>query len=202
MYKSKELRWFTQHENDTIKTWFAKHGLSFETTQARTDHYLVALINDDTIPKIREGRIEIKHRIGKSDVYNLIPNAEGYFEEFIKWSFVLDKEDALSQEIINARKYASQWTEVYKERMGVKLSEAPDKTVKVFPVSDILESGCQIEYTRIKLKETVWYSFNLEWFGKEFLELDSSIFFEILGETVFRLKDSLNYGKLLKMMIG
>lgn len=199
MDKSKELRWFTKDENKTINKWFACHGLNFNSANARTDYYLTALINDDTIPKLREGKIEIKHKIGTSEAHSLTPNAEGYFEKFLKWSFELDNEDELSDVITNTNRYTAEWKKVYKERMGVQLARAKDGTLKVHDIGDSLQSGCQIEYTRIKVNSALWYSFNLEWFGNEFLELDSSFVSEILGNSILKLEDSMNYGRFLKL---
>jgi len=59
MYKSKEIRWFAKKENKPISKWFAKYGLSFNTTTARRDYYLVTHDHDDIVTKLREGKIEI-----------------------------------------------------------------------------------------------------------------------------------------------
>ena len=200
MYKSKEIRWFTQGENKTISRWFAKQGLSFNTVIARRDYYLVALDYDDIVTKLREGKIEIKHKVGTPIINYLTPNAKGYFEEFVKWSFKVDTKDALSGEIINGNKYATEWVEVYKERMGIKLTKGNNGTIKIHDIKDIIDNGCQIEYTRIKVKDKVQYSFNLEWFGDEFLNLDSPFISEIFGDSVMKLEDSMGYGTFLKIL--
>ena len=200
MYKSKEIRWFTQEENKTISQWFTKQGLGFNTVIARRDHYLIALDNDDIVTKLREGKIEIKHKVGTPTITHLTPNAEGYFEEFVKWSFKLDTKDGLSGKIIYANKYTTEWVGVYKERMGVKLTKGNNGTIKIHDIKDFINNGCQIEYTRIKVKDKVWYSFNLEWFGDEFLNLDASFISGIFGDSVLMLQDSMGYGSFLRML--
>jgi len=200
MYKSKEIRWFIHSENKTISRWFAKQGLKFNTNIARKDYYLVALDYDDIIPKLREGKIEIKHRIGTSEILLLTSNAEGYFEKFVKWSFKLDSKDGVFEEITNINKYATEWVEVYKERMGVKLAKGNNGIIKIHDIKALIDNGCQIEYTRIKVKDKVRYSFNLEWFGDEFLNLESSFISEIVGDSVLKLEDSMGYGRFLKIV--
>lgn len=197
MGKSKEIRWFTRHENETITKWFARQGLSFSSVPARKDYYLVALKNDDVFPKLREDRIEIKHRIGASQIYHLTTHAMGYFEEFVKWSFRLHQNDELAASIKRSDAFAGEWLEVRKARMGVKLTRDSNHTMKVHDIREIMDSGCQVEYTRITVKGQVWYSFNLEWFGNEFLELEPAFFDELLGSSVLRLEDSLGYGAFL-----
>jgi hypothetical protein len=198
MCRSKEIRWFTQGENKRISSWFAKQELDFTTIIPRRDHYLVALDNEHTIPKLREGRVEIKHRVGTPRIHQLTPNAVGYFEEFVKWSFQLDARDALAEDIIDANKYATEWVEVDKERMGLKLAKGDKGKLEIHDIKECIDSGCQIEYTRIRVKNQTWYSFNLEWFGDDFLNLDSSIISEIVGASVLRLEDSMSYGGFLK----
>ncbi|MFA8437048.1 MAG: hypothetical protein ACEPOZ_21285 [Marinifilaceae bacterium] len=198
MYRSKEIRWFTQEENKRICNWFAKQKLDFNTITARTDYYLVALDNEHTIPKLREGRVEIKYRVGIPRIHQLSPNAEGYFEEFVKWSFQLDAGDALAEEIIDWNQYATEWVEVVKQRLGLKLSKGNKGTLEIHDIKECIASGCQIEYTRIRVKNQTWYSFNLEWFGAEFINLDPSFISEIVGASVLRLKDSMSYGGFMK----
>jgi hypothetical protein len=198
MYLSTEIRWFTKIENQDIISWFARHGMNINSVQARTDYYLMAHDYSDFIPKLREGRIEIKHKVGSSSTSKLTHCAEGYLEQFVKWSFLLDSGDEISGKIINFNYYDSEWIEVYKERMGVKIAETNEGIVKIYDITEVIESGCQIEYTKIKVKNQVWYSFNFEWFGNEFLNLDSAFLAKLFGTSKWKLKDSMNYGKFLK----
>jgi hypothetical protein len=198
MYKSTEIRWFTQEENKTISRWFTKQGMSFNTTQARRDYYLTALDHDDIAPKIREGKIEIKHRIGTPKIHQFSSKTKGYLEEYIKWSFALDINDGLSEEIVKGNKHTSEWLEVYKERMGVKLAKGNKGTLEIYDIHEAINNGCQIEYTQIRVKGKTWYSFNLEWFGNEFLIIDSNFVAEILGDSLLKPEDSMGYGMFLK----
>ena len=58
--------------------------------------------------------------------------------------------------------------------------------------------GCQIEYTRLKIKDEVKFTFALEWFGEEELNFDLSLLSEILGKHELQTEDSMGYAEFLK----
>ncbi len=197
MLKTKEIRWFTRHENREISHWFANRGLTFNKVEPRTDYYLLVHNHDYMAPKLREGKIEIKHRIGSPTIFTLAANARGYFEEYVKWSFELDSRDELSAAIIN-NKYPAEWIAIRKERLGIKLAENNSGNINIHDLTTIIDNGCQLEYTRIKVNRDIWYTFNLEWSGNKFLKPDVSIINKIIGDSKFRPKDSMGYGEFLQ----
>ena len=199
MYRSKELRWFSRQETEHIAHWFLRHHLSFDTVESRSDQYLVDYSREDIAPKLREGNIEIKYRIHPPREYALSRTVNGYFEEWVKWSFQLDARHKLAREIISGQFYAQEWLEVQKERMGVKVIRQ-DGDLEIHSIEEFFRSGCQIEYTRIQVAAKTWYSFNLEWFGDEFTELDDTLLLDILGDSALHLQESMGYGKFLKQM--
>ena len=200
MFKSKEIRWFNKGINNSIINWFSKQGLSFEIINPRTDYYLVAIDKDDIAPKLREGNVEIKHRIGKSKKHQLLPNVVGYFEQWIKWSFKLDGNDPLSEKIINLNQNDTEWMKVEKQRMGLKLVKGKNGIIEIHNIKDFVNSGCQIEYTQIIVMNQKWYSFNLEWFREDFLNISPSFYNEVFGGSILKLEDSMGYGKFLKKL--
>src|SRR5690606_9464808 len=117
MFKSKEIRWFSMHRHEGIVQWFGRESQTFETTNLRTDFYLPFDKKDITV-KLREGNIEIKHRVSDPSKGYLTRLIAGMFEDWAKWSFNVDRADKLSQEIIQLNKNI--WTKVTKTRLGVK----------------------------------------------------------------------------------
>ena len=195
MYKSKEIRWFKDSSDGAIIDWFASKGQVFETTQPRTDFYL-QLGKDDVTVKLREGNVEIKHRIGDTENGKLTPTAEGVFENWIKWSFNADKTDKLSQTIVSSNAY--DWIETIKTRIGVKVTEDTNGDLQILPIKSFVDYGCQIEYTLLQIKEKSFYTFALEWFGEKDLHLPEELMQEILSPTQLNFEDSMGYGEFLK----
>jgi len=197
MFKSKEIRWFSQTEEKQITQWFNDHGLDFATTDARTDFYLPLPEKKDMGVKLREGNIEAKCRTSIPKIGKLTDHAEGYFEEWVKWSFNVNKDDPLSESIIKEKKYS--WIEVYKERVGRKLTKDEKGKTKWLSIKDRIPFGCQVEYTRILIKGQQWFTFGLEWFGNEYLEFDLKIAIEILGVSSLKKEKSMGYAEFLNM---
>lgn len=136
MYRSKEIRWFTTEENKQIIRWFSQYGLNFDTIEPRTDTYLIDYPGEDMAPKIREGNMEIKYRVGLPVTFQLSPTATGYMEDWIKWTFRLDERDlaAQSKETMKVRK--PYWLEVQKERMGLKISREENNDYQIHSIND------------------------------------------------------------------
>ena len=198
MYSSKEIRWFTPNKSEQIEKWFADKRQTFETTKPRTDFYLPIPNKDDISFKLREGNIEMKLRQNKSDLVSLSVNTHGYYENWVRWSFNVCQSDQLSKSIIQERKYT--WIEVYKERMGVKLTEDSNKSLSIIDISERVPYGCQIEYTRLVIDGKEWFTFATEWFGDKFLELDSKLLDEITGITNLDAKYSMGYNEFLNKL--
>ncbi|MCG9972010.1 hypothetical protein [Christiangramia crocea] len=199
MFNSKEIRWFSKTEDKAISNWFKKKSYSFEDTEARTDFYLPLTGKKEIGIKLREGKIEVKQLIAEPEKGNLSANAEGFFERYSKWSFSTSENDSLSKEIITEKKY--DWLDVKKERMGVKLKKETNGNTAIVKIDEFISYGCQIEYTRIKVKETTWYSFGLEWFGEKELEVDQALIHEILGDSRLNPDESMGYAEFLNLEI-
>lgn len=194
MYKSREIRWFKDSSDKAILDWFAAKGQSFETAETRTDYYL-QLGKDDVAVKLREGNIEIKHRIGETNRGNLTETTEGVFENWIKWSFNADKADKLSQAIVSSNLY--NWIETIKTRIGVKVTEDSFGKLQILPIKSFVDFGCQIEYTLLQIKSQTIYTFALEWFGEKELQFPKELIKEILSHTTLNVEDSMGYGEFL-----
>jgi hypothetical protein len=69
MQKSTELRWFTKKECIVVENWFKRKRKTFNNTWQRSDFYLHVDGYPNLSFKIREGRAEIKKRVGNSINY-------------------------------------------------------------------------------------------------------------------------------------
>ena len=197
MFKSKEIRWFTKEVNPNILKWFETHHLSFDTTTPRTDFYLPLPEKPDMGVKLREGQVEIKIRKDKPVADALHNNATGNFELWEKWSFKARLNDSLALAIIEEKEY--DWVEVYKERIGVKLTLDEERLIVVRSIKERLSYGCQVEYTRIIVNHEEWFTFCFEWFGDDEIELDTQLIGDILGDSKLAQKDSMGYPQFLNL---
>ncbi|MBT8295445.1 MAG: hypothetical protein KJO51_03435 [Gramella sp.] len=195
MFKTREIRWFFQEVTESITQWFEENGYLFDNTEIRTDYYLPLQEKKDLGIKLRENNIEIKQRLSRSEKVEFTVQATGYFEEYTKWSFSSAEGDTLVQEITEQDKY--DWMPVKKERIGFKLTEDNSGKILRLRLDEFPEYGCQIEYTRIKVKDKIWYTFALEWFGKYHLKFDYSIINEILNENELKAYQSSGYAEFL-----
>lgn len=199
MFKSREIRWFYPTELKSVEKWFMDNGYTFENADPRTDYYLPLKNQDDIGIKLREGNVEIKQRIARTKKENISELANGYFENYIKWSFSSAEKDPLFQEIIEGEKF--NWLGVRKERIGYKLKENQNGSIIRVKMDEFPEYGCQVEYTRIKIKEELWYSLCLEWFGEKEIEIDLSILDEMLGDQELKASNSMGYAEFLKNFV-
>lgn len=195
MYQSKEIRWFKETPDQAILDWFAGHGQTFDNTESRTDYYL-PLGKEDITVKLREGNIEVKHRSGDVIRGGLALSAEGYFENWIKWSFNADKADKLSKQIISSNLY--DWTETIKTRLGIKVTLSANGDMQIMPLKTIVDFGCQVEYTEVKLKDKQVYTFAFEWFGDREIDIPHELTGEMPGTVLFKVSESMGYGAYLK----
>lgn len=193
MYRTKEMRWFFKKENKHLKSWFAKQMQDFKSQPERTDIYLDVKCADVNI-KLREGNIEIKQRQQGPRARAQLSNICGYCEKWTKWSFTPAIKDAEYEGILKGM--PTEWITVGKNRLALMLIEVNGK-IKVVPTSANHRNGCQIEYTVVTIGKKIWYTFGLEWFGDEYLEIPSSLISKIVGESTFSLKQSMGYSAFL-----
>jgi hypothetical protein len=193
MYRSREIRWFSNNLNEQICKWFQKYQLEFDTITPRLDFYL-PLQNENIGIKLREGNIEIKHRLGPPHLIALQETCEGYLEDWIKWSFEGDASDPLLEEITGQEKY--EWSKIYKERLGVKLFKE-DESLRIVPIETYISRGCQVEYTRAHINGQTWFTFGLEWFGGAYGELGPSLISEMLKNIALSSQQSMGYPAFL-----
>lgn len=190
MYRTKEIRWFFPKENVEIQKWF--NNLGYDAKDTRQDLYL-NLETSDVGVKLRQGKTEIKHRVGPRAKDKLNANAWGCFDTWIKWSFETFDDKLYTQ--ISNDKYPM-WTPVIKERYATQLIEKQG-SMEIHPLSDSFDYGCQIEYAKINLYDKDWYTFGLEWYGETCLKIEPGLVDDILGDTKLTINESHSYPEFL-----
>ena len=111
-----EVRWFNQGPPpEEVVDWV--RSLGAEAESARTDLYLVS---DDPAMnvKLREGKVQTKHRIGDQTLISFADGVEGIQERWVKWSFptVEQHHDLFNDDPTGL------WVPVHKERLRLELS--------------------------------------------------------------------------------
>ncbi|WP_276166381.1 hypothetical protein [Zobellia alginiliquefaciens] len=194
MYRTKEIRWFFDNDNQHIREWFKQQNLNFDCSEERRDLYLNTESKSFNI-KLRDNRIEIKQRescpVGRTNLYT----AFGYSEKWMKWSFSL--QDAQAEYGILSGLENNEWVDVTKNRLTVNVVDVNGK-LEIRQTTEGEESGCQIEYSKVTVKNKISYTFGFEWFGKEKVFLDNALLSAILGDSKLTLNQSMGYAEFLK----
>lgn len=190
MIHTKEIRWFFKEANPRIHDWFK--SLMPCDPEIREDHYL-RIDKDDISFKLREGKIEVKQRVGNRAKGCLSNKVWGCFEEYKKWSFSAEN-DALSAEI--KRNKHEEWSAIQKQRWVAEIIDLEGKAVVNTSIPKP-EYGCAIAYTKLVFLSSVWYTFALEWFGEKHITVPPELIREILGETELCPKQSIGYASFL-----
>ena len=195
-----EVRWF--HQGDLPSSWllwFESFPDPVQDEPVRTDKYLLIGELDELGIKIRQGRLEIKQRLGDLGVVQISDRVEGLVEYWMKWSFeVAENEDYLSYLDLSG----PNWTSVHKRRKLRRYQMS--KNGQVLAVSDTLipPDSCEVELTEIWSREQSWWSLAFEAAGeiqtsKEVLMTISRHLIEVEGAPKLTAKNSFGYPKWL-----
>jgi len=187
---SRELRWFLSDDKMApIAAWFTSlpgsprlgDGLSFP----RQDYYLKMPGVDNIGIKIREPKkdkdsgkikslLEVKRLISEKESIKFHNNNHGYSGKWQKLSYELTDtgNDLL---LINPMIASSDsnWIRVDKDRLLVNYDA---KNKLIVEGNNEVEEGCGIELVKIKIVNSVYYSFGLEAFSKSGKELDKNFY--------------------------
>lgn len=110
-----EVRWFVDgHPPSEVIDWI--QSLGAEAESARTDLYLVS--EDPAMNvKLREGKVQTKHRIGDRTPISFTDAVEGIQERWVKWSFptVEQHHDLFDKDPTGL------WVPVHKERLRLNV---------------------------------------------------------------------------------
>jgi hypothetical protein len=154
-----EVRWFENGPPpDDVVDWIRSLGAEIES--ARTDLYLVS---DDPAMnvKLREGRVQTKHRIGDRTPIRFADRVGGVQERWVKWSFPTAEQhhDLFDQDPTGL------WVPVHKERLRLELSPARQTDL----LSHLIEpdpAEAKIELTEVRSRQQEAWTICMEAEGR------------------------------------
>jgi hypothetical protein len=144
-----EVRWFVPGTPpDAVVDWIGSLGAEAEST--RTDLYLVS--SDPAMNvKLREGKIQTKHRMGSRSPIAFADGVLGVKERWVKWSF--DTDDP-SPDLLD-RDPTGLWHPVHKERL--QLEVPPDAQAAYLNGQAATNATALIELTLVQSRDhTAW----------------------------------------------
>jgi hypothetical protein len=154
--------------------------------------------------KLREGKVEIKHRTHQYGVLHFHPHAAGYVDAWRKWSFDLA---TFSADPKPRSPWSDWWIGVRKERWLRRYLVTEIRRVTEVPDGVMIENGCEWELSRIQTEgvEGVWWSTAFEAFGE--VSALKDILVEVVGKTFMDIsgweycaEDSISYPKWLGLI--
>jgi hypothetical protein len=138
-----EVRWFVDGAVPSEVVEWAE-ALGAESESARTDLYLVS---DDPAMnvKLREGKVQTKHRIGDRTPISFAESVDGIQERWVKWSFPTAEQhhDLFEDDPTGL------WVPVHKGRLRLELS-AEAQTERLSPLIESDPAEAKIELTRVR----------------------------------------------------
>lgn len=189
MEATREIRWFLPYPLPGVEQWFAAKGIPLDTRESRTDFYFRSDCSAELGLKHREGNIEPKKRLSRSQPTALGQAARGFFESWIKYSFSTDNNYS---QLFSEDQH---WIRVSKQRTTLIVTSSGSSYEFHLPGDDV-NSGCQVEYSRVVLAGITWYTYCLEWFGGAEISMDD-LSDEILGEHTLSAENSMGYPEFL-----
>ncbi len=201
MIKSREVRWFFEESNTHLAHWFRSQGVDFTHLQPRIDYYHKATLSKALGIKIREGRLEMKHRVSGPYSGELFNGHLVDFEEWIKWGFELIEDDPEIQVILESREHPD-WLAVEKQRMAIIFGLDQRGESQISGSVQFPERGCQAEYTELKILGKTWYTFGLEWFGEPWTDLSPELVNLIFTAVVLQTENIRSYPYFLSEQLS
>lgn len=161
MWTTAEVRWFYEGAiPDEVAAWFRQLKGEIMIQPPRTDRY-VRPTDAAMNVKLREGRVEVKRRDGSGRLERWTPQIAGQIGRWRKWGFAAQA-DALDD--LGGQRY---WIAVTKARRMRSYWVDADGRTEPVRWGDLPARGCDIELSRVTVRDTVWWSLCLEAFGDE-----------------------------------
>ncbi len=162
MIHTAEMRWFVEGGLPPgVLRWFEGLGPVPERQPPRTDYYIQSADAGLNV-KLREGRVEVKRRIGSGVVMPCCNGSTGMLEHWVKWGFVVGHGEDVAG--------SSSWVAVEKHRSMLRLEvDSQGEATFVLPSRDWMKIDClcTVELSRIKKEKVEWWSLCFEAFGHE-----------------------------------
>ncbi len=199
-YKTREIRWFFKDADKIIESWFHKNMPGNKEPEKRTDIYYVNKSKEDIGIKWRNGtRYEIKQKIADDEDIRLTQLITKQLESWGKWS-VHEKDEVMFRKMLALKKY-HQYS-IDKERWAVKLSSDKEGILTINDVQTEMDSGCQLEYTRLSINGEISYSFAAEWFGADLTPVERVKDLSIVENPEMMKKETASYSKFLSTLLN
>lgn len=164
MYPTAEVRWFYPGPiPPEVARWFAVRAGTPDQEPPRTDHYLRVPTSQGLNLKLREGRIEVKLRVGEPEVARLHQRVTGVVERWRKWSFELAEPGGESSPM---HLPGSSWIPVRKDRR-LRTHQVTEEGTVLNRTPQGLTQGCETELTGVVAQGQVWWTLAFEAFGEE-----------------------------------
>lgn len=154
-----EVRWFVEGTPPaSVVEWIRSLGAEAEST--RTDLYLVS--GDPAMNlKLREGKVQTKHRIGDRTPIGFPNDVRGIQERWVKWSFPTVEQH---HDLFDADP-TGLWVPVHKERIRLEISPKEQATL----LNHMIESEpaeAKIELTQVRSEGQEAWSICMEADGR------------------------------------
>ena len=158
-----EVRWFFGGSIPAaIARWFCRGSL-LDKAAPREDHYLLFPAPLGLNVKLREGRLEVKSRVGEPGLCTFATDITGNVE---LWEKRIGG-DAAVAEFEKLRSNAPHlWIAVGKERTLRTFSLEGDSMHEVAAGKVFLANGCNAELTKITVEGAAYWSFGFEAYGE------------------------------------
>ena len=162
------MRWFGEGGiPGIVRTWFDQCQGEITGHQVRTDTYLGDLGSDVLGIKIREGRLEIKHRTHRFGPVQLHRQVNGLVEQWRKWGLILEP-DQFNSDVTDFTDL--HWIRVKKDRQlrryQLTLNGLLSPVVAVTGPADEAATNqvrvCDVELTSIQVVNRRWWSLAFE----------------------------------------
>lgn len=151
---SAEMRWFGRDAEELRGIFDAIPGVS-SGGETRTDTYLLTGSADIGI-KYRQGQVEVKWLHGDRQTHFIDGTYVGILEEWTKIS--------VGQEVPGAFE-EGETLDVHKTRWLKKFAREGVWSVRPVPADQMVEAGCNVEFTDVRIQDDVYATFNFEAFG-------------------------------------
>lgn len=165
MYLTAEIRWFTQGTiPPEVLAWSFDATSLNEPAEYRIDSYLYLPGIDSLGIKVRQGRLEVKQRMGASQEVQFHELVAGRLERWRKWSFPLLNVDSTLEESLYP---AGGFIPVSKTRRLFRFAVENKLESRPMTSGEKSVSGCEGELTSLEAFGEQWWTIALESFGEE-----------------------------------
>lgn len=190
--KTREVRWFLPKPWPDLVQWFEGLSVDAYSREVREDRYLLLPRQVALGVKVREGRLELKYRIGTPGRVWVAPGVPGRLEEWEKFSLQTEADGPCTIE----GGVAAGWLPVLKRRL-VTLVTAGEDGPSFHAPDQAGRAGVQLEYTELEIEGTPGTTIGLEWPSESGVRLPETFLGELLGKMGLQADDSMGYPEFL-----